>query len=66
MLASGKYSKSEMLPTLQTYETNLIKRVEQVLGDMYMYMYVCVGVGVCVYVLLQTIQKSFMCMCLQV
>lgn len=30
MLASGKYSKSEMLPTLQTYETNLIKRVEQV------------------------------------
>lgn len=30
MLASGKYDKSEMLPTLKTYEANLIERVTQV------------------------------------
>ena len=30
MLASGKYDKSEMLPTLRTYEANLHERVTQV------------------------------------
>jgi len=30
MLATGKYDKSEMLPTLRTYEANLLERVTQV------------------------------------